>query len=140
MKNLAKGMGTNSKVMGCNKLKNQSGVVLLESLIAVLIFSLGILALVGLQAAMVTNTTASKYRADASYVAQQTLGMLWADPAHLGDYLVADSPVPALPNGKLTVTRPAIDQVRVVISWQLPSETEVHNVTMNASIQENTDI
>lgn len=116
--------------------KFQQGVVLLESLVAILIFSLGILALVGLQAAMISNTTASKYRADASYVAQQTLGLLWSDPANLNDYLVTDDPVPSLPDGKLTITRPAIDQVRVVVTWQLPSETDIHNVTMNASINE----
>ena len=45
----------------------QQGVVLLESLIAILIFSMGILALVGLQAAMISNTSNAKYRADASY-------------------------------------------------------------------------
>jgi type IV pilus assembly protein PilV len=49
----------------------QKGAILLESLIAMLIFSMGILALVGLQAAMVSNTSDAKYRSVASYLAQQ---------------------------------------------------------------------
>jgi len=54
--------------------KFQEGVVLLESLIAILIFSMGILALVGLQGAMVKNTSDAKYRAEATFIAQQRLG------------------------------------------------------------------
>ncbi|OIR04947.1 hypothetical protein GALL_130370 [mine drainage metagenome] len=111
--------------------KSQQGVVLLESLIAVLIFSMGILALVGLQAAMVHNTTASTYRAEASYIAQQKLGELWADPANI---VAADTVVSELPNGKSSVTLPAAGQVMIVITWQQPGETEVHNVTTNARI------
>ena len=51
----------------------QQGVVLLEAMIAILIFSVGVLAIVGLQAAMIKNTSESKYRADASYIAQHQL-------------------------------------------------------------------
>ncbi|HLD10157.1 MAG TPA: prepilin-type cleavage/methylation domain-containing protein, partial [Methylophilaceae bacterium] len=59
----------------------QQGVVILESLIAILIFSMGILALVGLQAAMIKSTSDSKYRAEASFIAQQRLGTMWVDSA-----------------------------------------------------------
>ena len=65
----------------------QQGVVLLEALIAMLIFSMGVLALVGLQAAMIKNTSDSKYRAEASFIAQQRIGMIWADPANALTYL-----------------------------------------------------
>lgn len=109
----------------------QQGVVLLESLIAILIFSMGVLALVGLQAAMVSNTTASKYRADASYIAQQKLGMLWADPANI---VATTTDVPELPNGSCAITLPAAGQVLIVVTWQQPGETEIHNVTTSARI------
>ena len=44
----------------------QSGVMLLEALIAILIFSLGILSLVALQATAVQLTSDAKYRTDAT--------------------------------------------------------------------------
>src|SRR5665647_338907 len=65
----------------------QQGVVLLEALVAILIFSMGVLALVGLQAAMVKNTSDSKYRSEASFIAQQRIGMMWADSGNLADYV-----------------------------------------------------
>jgi type IV pilus assembly protein PilV len=111
--------------------KSQQGVVLLESLIAIVIFSMGILALVGLQTAMVSNTTASKFRADANYVAQQKLGQLWADPANVA---ASTTDVPSLPNGQCVITLPALGQVLITVTWQQPGETEEHNVTTNARI------
>ena len=111
--------------------RSQQGVVILESLIAILIFSMGILALVGLQAAMVSNTTSSKFRADASYIAQQKLGQLWADPANVA---ASDSDVPELPNGRCSITLLAVGEVQIVVTWQQPGEIEVHNVTTSARI------
>ena len=111
--------------------RSQQGVVILESLIAILIFSMGILALVGLQAAMVSNTTSSKFRADASYIAQQQLGQLWADPANVA---ASDSDVPELPNGRCSITLLAAGEVQIVVTWQQPGEIEVHNVTTSARI------
>ena len=65
----------------------QQGVVLVEAMIAILIFSMGVLAVVGLQAAMIKNTADSKYRADAGYIAQQRIGLMWSDPDNLATYL-----------------------------------------------------
>jgi type IV pilus assembly protein PilV len=115
--------------------RGQQGVVLLESLIAILIFSMGILALVGLQAAMITNTSDARYRAEANYIAQQRLGDMWADPNNLSPYLEANTDISALlPNGTRTVTQPQTGRVMVVVTWQLPGRPEAHNVTINASI------
>jgi len=109
---------------------SQQGIALLESLIAIVIFSMGILALVGLQAAMIDSTTASKFRADASYIAQQKLGQLWADPANV---TASTSDLPTLPNGKCVITIPGPGQVLIVVTWQLPGEA-AHNVTTNARV------
>lgn len=64
-----------------SKIGKQSGSVLLEALIAILIFSVGILALVGMQAAAIGNVADAKYRADASFYADQIIGQMWADRA-----------------------------------------------------------
>ncbi len=57
--------------------KQQSGVMLLEALIGILIFSIGILAVVGLQAASISATTDAKNRSDASLLANQLIGQMW---------------------------------------------------------------
>jgi type IV pilus assembly protein PilV len=114
----------------------QQGVVLLESLIAVLIFSLGILAIAGLQAAMLKNTSDAKYRADAAFIAQQRLGVMWADPTHLTIYaLGTENIADLLPNGTRTVTLPVVGngEVKVEIKWQLPGQA-LHNYTTYARI------
>lgn len=121
--------------------KSQQGVVLLESLIAILIFSMGILALVGLQAAMIRNTTASNFRAEANHIAQQKLGELWTNSTLWSDVdnvKPSDTVVAELPSGRsivMPINAVGGGQVKIVITWQQPGETEVHNVTTNARIR-----
>lgn len=57
----------------------QSGSVILEALIAILIFSVGILALIGMQATAISNVSDAKYRADASFLTDQIIGVMWAN-------------------------------------------------------------
>lgn len=112
----------------------QQGVVLLEALIAILIFSMGVLAIVGLQASMIKNTAESKYRADASFIAQQRIGTMWSDPGNLASYLEANTDISTLlPSGTRTVTQPVAGQFTVTITWQVPGETQ-HTFTTTASI------
>lgn len=115
--------------------KAQQGAMLLEALIAIVIFSMGILALVGLQGAMLSNTSNAKYRADASYIAQQRIGQMWADSDNAINYLENQTKIPQLlPNGERTVTQPNLNQFVVTVTWQAPGDSEQHNVVMNASI------
>ena len=58
--------------------QRQQGSMLLEALIAILIFSLGILAVVGMQASAVQAVSDAKYRADASLLATQLVGQMRA--------------------------------------------------------------
>jgi len=65
----------------------QRGSMLLEGLIAMLLFSLGILALMGLQAVAIKNTADAKYRAEAAFLANQIIGQMWAsNTTALGSY------------------------------------------------------
>ena len=128
-----------------NKQKNpssqasQQGVVLLEALISILIFSLGVLAIVGLQAAMIKNTTDSRFRSNASFIAQQWIGTMWSDPENPVNYLIPDNTdarfdiTELLPSGTRTVTQPTPGQFVITITWQQPGE-EQHNFTTTASI------
>lgn len=115
----------------------QRGVVLLEALIAILIFSMGILAVVGLQAAMLKNTSDSKYRADASYIAQQRVGQIWVDQANLAAYAENDTDISdLLPNGTRTTVRDGANpnQFTVTVRWQQPGTDGQHTFTTIARI------
>lgn len=63
---------------------SQSGVMLIEVMIAVLIFAFGVLGIVSLQAAAVSQISDAKYRSDASLLANQLIGTM-----RLGDRNVA---------------------------------------------------
>ena len=118
---------------------NQGGIVLLEALVALLIFSLGILALVGLQAAMIKNTSDNKYRADASFLAQERIGRMWANPNNLGSFSCTDTAAACadvsgvLPNGTRTVEVEARGLVTVEVSWRLPG-SDAHSFTTSTYI------
>lgn len=58
-------------------LRRQSGVMLLEALIGILIFSLGILAMVGLQAVSISAAADAEYRTEAASAADQIVAQIW---------------------------------------------------------------
>lgn len=114
----------------------QSGAVLIEALISILIFSIGVIALVGLQLAMTKNVTSSKLRGEASYLANQLIGLMWVAPGNLSNFAIASGActntyascsnwlatvVDTLPGGSATVTVNGA-AVGITVSWQLPDE------------------
>jgi type IV pilus assembly protein PilV len=147
--------------------RTQQGVMLLEALIAILIFSIGILAIVGMQATAMRTVTESRSRAEAALYANQLLGQIWADainapqyaypgsgavPARLQNWLndvtgVTD-PRRGLP-GASTV-RPVITisnntaqgaTVQIQVFWRNPEEESqglpAHNYTVTAAVYGN---
>ena len=93
-------------------------------MVAILLFSIGVLAVAGLQASMLRNTTDSKYRADASYIAQQRIALLWADPANTAPAdLDKAQNVPELPNGMRFLTQPSAAHYLVIVGWTAPGES-----------------
>ncbi|HEY0845149.1 MAG TPA: hypothetical protein VGE12_07260 [Noviherbaspirillum sp.] len=109
-------------------IQKQQGMMLLEGMIAIVIFSLGILAIVGLQAATIKQTTDAKYRLDASFLANQSIGMIWTNRSNLGAHAVTNEAISSLPNGKRTITVSG-NQVTVTITWKMPGETATHSYT-----------
>jgi len=127
--------------------KKQSGALLLEALIGILLFSIGILAVVALQGTATKTVTQAKFRSDASFLADQLIGQIWANRTNAPTYAYpVGSPSPAvtawvtqvqakLPNAAAypptIVVTPTIYagppaytayQVTVTLSWQLPDE------------------
>jgi type IV pilus assembly protein PilV len=111
----------------------QQGSVLIEALIAVLIFSMGILALVGLQGAMIKNSANAKYRAEASLIAQERLGTMMTDPLNVANFVEADTVLTSLPNGKRTTVIGARRLATVTVSWKAPG-TDEHKYETSAYI------
>ena len=101
---------------------SQKGAVLIEAMIAILIFSFGILAITGLQGVMMKNTADATYRAEAAYVVQQQLGEMLSSPIALGGNNV--TPVASLPSGQLTTKLLSEGRFQFVVTWQVPGETQ----------------
>lgn len=114
----------------------QQGVVIIEVLVAILVFSVGVLAIVGLQATMIKSTADAKYRADASYIAQSRIGQIWADPANAASYVENNTDISTmLPSGTRTVTQVAPGQFTVTVTWQQPGPNPAtHNFMTTASV------
>jgi type IV pilus assembly protein PilV len=124
---------------------SQRGSVILEGLIAILILSLGILALMGLQGTTIKQAADAKYRSDASFLANQILGEMWVDRNNLAQYAntgyapraawdaqIAD----VLPAGSGTVVV-AGNTVTVRVGWQAAGQgyheyVALGNITGNA--------
>ena len=114
----------------------ERGSVLLEGLIAILVFSFGILGVIGLQAASIKATTQAKERIDASLVANQRIASMWTDFGNLAAYVETDTVITDLPNGKRT-TAVSGDQVTITLSWQLPGDSTTNTFTTIAKINGN---
>jgi type IV pilus assembly protein PilV len=57
--------------------RKNAGIMLVEALVSILVFSIGILALVGMQAVAVKVSSDAKYRSDAALLANQLIGQMW---------------------------------------------------------------
>jgi type IV pilus assembly protein PilV len=134
--------------------KFEAGVMLIEALIGILIFSIGILALLGMQGTAIKNTTDARYRSEASFFASQIAGQMWVDLDKLPSYDTANPQAyPARDDWMQNVANmlPGIDlvkpenaplievgpnpalglanrEVRVQVFWRQPGETETRRV------------
>lgn len=141
----------------------ESGFALIETMIAIVIFSFAVLGLVGVQASMIGQSIDAKFRADAAYLANQLIGQMWVDRANLASY--AHHPTgatvchptgtasayanvtawlneleQALPGAtaasqQITVTSAGgTSTVRVTVCWQRPQDNQVRNFVTTAQI------
>jgi type IV pilus assembly protein PilV len=129
-----------------------SGFALIEALIAILIFSLATLGLLGLEVTMTRAQSSAKFRADAAFLANDLIGVIWADaPANIGNYDDAscagypacqqwrDRLAAALPAGAASASVNTTSRtVALTIRWQVPNESS-HSFTTATSINVNTN-
>ena len=127
------------------------GFALIEVLVAVLLFAIGILGLVGLQASMTQAQTDAKVRADAANLVDELAALIWADKPNIAQYTVGACSTNLRCNGWLTklgatlpggtLTDLAFDntiadpldvnygRVTVTVSWTLPNSSTPHRYT-----------
>jgi type IV pilus assembly protein PilV len=134
-------------------MNKQRGSSLIEALIAMLILSVAILGLIGLQGNLLRIATQAQYRLQASLLAQNIAGMMAVDAANVGCYaLVATSatPCPAgavqgaeqaaawreevlatLPNAAEPSIAVAADRTATVtLSWKPPKDPASRNLVL----------
>jgi type IV pilus assembly protein PilV len=129
--------------------QSQAGVVLIEALIGILIFSIGILALIGMQAVAIKNTTEARYRSEAGFLATEVIGRMWSDIPNLAKY-DKDYSTAYVPRDdwvtKVSATLPGVDlagataptiehdattnEITVTIHWQQPGESTARRLQM----------
>jgi type IV pilus assembly protein PilV len=126
----------------------QTGSAVIEGLTAITVFSLGILGLIGLQANVLEHNAQAQYRAEASYLAEEIIGLATADALNVGCYTVpaagdcsnaaaeqaaadwAERVVEAMPGADAmppTVQREANGEFTVTIQWKRENEDTSHN-------------
>ena len=135
---------------------SQQGSFMLESLIAILIISFGILGMVGLQAQSMRQVNDAQYRAEAAYYASSVAARMWTyDPASVETYFgtsgagftafanqvtasVSGLPGAAANPPTITFNDAAIVNSKlgrvatISINWQYPGDTTVHNYSTQA--------
>lgn len=141
------------------------GSVLIEALVAILVFSVGVLAIVRLQAAAISGTHDAKLRAEASFVASQIISQMWADrgvnsvnlpcyahptaglcpsaastaarDAWIGSFTVpgGSNYLPGATAAQQVISVDANSRVTVIIRWQMPGDTSGRSFSTVAQIR-----
>lgn len=130
----------------------QSGSSLLEGLLAILIFSVGMLSLLMLLSTTLIETGNARYRSEASLLASDLIAQMWTCDRSLAelrtkftkseseDYKRWLATVHArLPGTSGTTNLPTISiddqrQVKILMRWQAPGDGKTHQLLMLATI------
>jgi type IV pilus assembly protein PilV len=143
-------------------MRGQAGSMLLEAFIAILIFSMGVLAIVGMQASAIKTSADAKYRSEASLLANELIGQMWVSDrttatlqanfqsgggtpnaytawyAGFNDATPGPSILPGSSANPPTVTIQPTGVVTVQVFWLAPNEpasATPHSYTVVAQIQ-----
>jgi type IV pilus assembly protein PilV len=139
---LPSSMACPNRLRGCSRAvgpaRLQQGVMLLEAMIAVVIFSLGVLALVGLQSVAVREVTESKARSDASYMADRVLGDLATLNLATGSANASTLLTDFAGNYTATVAPPSADPV-LFAAWQTQLARTLPDGRLTISIESTPD-
>jgi type IV pilus assembly protein PilV len=136
------------------------GMVLVEVLVAALIFAFGVLGIVGLQAHLKRSEISNRFRVIAMTVANDLIGTMWGDPANLASFATAGGNCDGyatcaawktkvannLPSGAavVTVLPPALPSgpgvsagadVQIQLSWQTPDGAQRYDTNTTVRLR-----
>jgi type IV pilus assembly protein PilV len=109
----------------------EHGVVLIEVLVGLLIFIVGVLGIIGLQAKALQYSVQSEDRSRAALLANDLVGLMWANGTTslpedtLNKWRARlTNPTTGLPNARATISDPdASGLVTITITWKAVSRT-----------------
>ena len=104
----------------------QQGSILLEGLIAILIFSIGILAIVGLHASAIKTVADAQYRLEASLYAERIVSLMWADVPNISTY--------AYPGGTATALAPWLSNINTLPGVNVQGNLNPPTITVAGSV------
>lgn len=132
--------------------------MLLEALVGLLIFSIGILGLVGMQAVATKNVANAQFRSEAGFLASEILGQISVDQRNAASYASTGVACPTSPSTQLqywacrvarlpgAATYPPIITivpgaagttsmtVGIVVRWKAPDAAAESNFTLNSNL------
>jgi len=124
----------------------QRGVALIEALISILIFSIGVLGLMGLEARAINFSVDAEDRNRAALFASEVASTLWlSGSGNVGNAItanstawntsVADPTGTGLPNGAITVVQiGTTNAADITITWRSPSRTTTVNSVLTTRV------
>ena len=116
--------------------RHQGGSTLIEVLISVLLFSLGVIGLLRALGLAMRSSGDIEFRSVAATMADERIGRMWVDRTNLAAYVEANTAVPQLPSGTRTTTV-AGNVVTVQMGWRAPGAAAASNHSISATIAGN---
>lgn len=121
-------------IAGVRARHGEAGIALLEVLIAILVFSFGVLGLVGLQARAISFSVDAADRNRAALLANEIASTMWlgnsvtvaSGPLAAWKARVADSSSGGLPNGvgSVAAVSGTTNSADIKITWKAPSRSD----------------
>jgi type IV pilus assembly protein PilV len=140
---------------GVGPAARERGATLIEGMLAILIFSIGILGIMGLHAASIRNTTDAQYRAEASHLANSLIARMrlydagtvatdFASPAGtqytqwLADLAAANATLPGMATNPPTIAFGGANgrEMTVTIFWQAGGDTAVRRQVVHSQLDQ----
>ena len=137
--------------------RRQAGTSLIEGLVAMVIFAFATLGVLALQSSMMRHNMNAQVRAQASFLAEQLLGLATADPGNVGCYTVGNlggcgsaeaglmvsdwesSVQQWLPGAASLAPQATYDagtgRFQLTLRWQRDTETVVNNLVVETAIR-----
>ena len=127
----------------------QQGIALIESLVALLLVAVGVIALMNLQSLNVRNTSDAKYRSEAALLAQKRIADMFVNQENLNSFIETSTDISletSLPAAKRSTQRAVTscdtstgnvknsDCFVVEIQWKIPGSQETRSLTRTAYI------